>query len=166
LLYYIIRYKIVLFFLKNDFQEQDMHLVLKLKGVIMYLLTAIFSKSCLGDVLQDLQESNIEGITISDVSGKGSFTLKETEEEPHLNENIRVDIVVSNDKFKELVKEIIRSNTQELSKGSGKMWVTPVLEIERIRTGEINEAALSHSSTSDTSTHSESYYTIVDTPAS
>lgn len=34
----------------------------------MYLLTAIFSKSCLVDVLQDLQENNIEGITISDVS--------------------------------------------------------------------------------------------------
>jgi len=132
----------------------------------MYLLTAIFSKSCLGDVLQDLQENNIEGITISDVSGKGSFTLKETEEEPYLNENVRVDIVISNDKFKELAKEVIRSNTRELSKGSGKMWVTPVLEIERIRTGEINEAALSHLSTVGTSTHHENYYTIVDTPAS
>jgi len=143
-----------------------MHLVLKIKGVFMYLLTAIFSKSCLGDVLQDLQENNIEGITISDVSGKGSFTLKETEEEPCLNENIRVDIVVSNDKFKELVKEIIRSNTRELSSGSGKMWVVPVLEVERIRTGEVNEDALSHSSTLDTSAHSENYYTPVDTPAS
>ena len=143
-----------------------MHTVLKLKGVIMYLLTAIFSKSCLGDVLQDLQESNIEGITISDVSGKGNFTLKETEEQPYLNENIRVDIVISNDNFKELVKEIIRSNTRELSKGSGKMWVTPVLEVERIRTGEINEAALRHSSNLDTSAHPENYYTPVDTPAS
>jgi len=132
----------------------------------MYLLTAIFSKSCLEDVLEDLKENDIEGITISDVSGKGSFTLKETEEQPCLNENIRVDIVISNDKFKELVKEIIRSNTRELSRGSGKMWVTPVLEVERIRTGEINEAALSHSSVSDTSEHQENYYTPIDTPAS
>jgi len=53
----------------------------------MYLLTAIFSKSCLGDILQDLQESNIEGITISDVSGKGNFTFKETQSQPYLNES-------------------------------------------------------------------------------
>lgn len=42
------------------------------------------------------------------------------------------------------------------------MWVVPVLEVERIRTGEVNEDALSHSSTLDTSTHSESYYTPIE----
>jgi nitrogen regulatory protein PII len=132
----------------------------------MYLLTAIFNKSCLVDVLQDLKEHDIEGITISDVTGKGGYTVSETSEKPYLNENIRVDIVVSNDTYKELVKEIIRSNTRELNKGSGKMWVTPVLEVERIRTGELNESALNHSDNTDKSKHSQSYYTPIDTPAS
>jgi len=132
----------------------------------MYLLTAIFSKSCLGDVIQDLKEHKIEGITISDVSGKGNYTLDETENELYLSDNIRVEIVVSNDGYKELAKEVIRSNTRDLSKGSGKMWVTPVLEVERIRTGEINEAALRHSDISETSSHLQNYFTPIDTPAS
>ena len=132
----------------------------------MYLLTAIFSKSCLGDVIQDLKENKIEGITISDVSGKGSYPSDETDTEPCLSDNIRVEIVVSNDGYKELAKEVIRSNTRDLSKGSGKMWVTPVLEVERIRTGEINEAALRHSDILETSSHLQNYFTPIDTPAS
>jgi len=131
----------------------------------MYLLTAIFSKSCLKEVLLDLKENDVEGVTISSVSGKGAF-LADDDIQIHLDENIRMEIVISNEKYKELAKEIIRSNTRELTRGSGKMWVTPVLEVERIRTGEVNEAALSHSNSAENSLHSESYFTPIDTPAS
>lgn len=131
----------------------------------MYLLTAIFSKSCLKEVLLDLKEYEVEGVTISSVSGKGAF-LADDDIQAHLDENIRMEIVISNDKYKELAKEIIRSNTQELTKGSGKMWVTPVLEVERIRTGELNEDALTHSSSPKNSLHLEEYFTPIDTPAS
>jgi len=130
----------------------------------MYLLTAIFSKSCLKEVLLDLKENEVEGVTISSVSGKGIFLTDD--EQMHLDENIRMEIVISNDKHKELAKEIIRANTRELTRGSGKMWVTPVLEVERIRTGEVNEAALSHSNSAENSLHLESYFTPIDTPAS
>ena len=46
------------------------------------------------------------------------------------------------------------------------MWVTPVLEVERIRTGEVNEAVLSHSNVAGVSSHPDNYYTPIDTPAS
>lgn len=131
----------------------------------MYLLTAIFNRSCLTDVLQDLKEHKIEGVTISQVIGKGGLAFID-EGEVDLDENVRLDIVVSNELFKEAAKESIRSNTRDLGKGSGKMWVTPVLEVERIRTGETNEAALSHSGGDERALHYESYFTAVDTPAS
>ena len=131
----------------------------------MYLLTAIFNRSCLTDVLQDLKEHKIEGVTISQVIGKGGLTFID-EGEIDLDENVRLDIVVSNELFKEAAKESIRSNTRDLGKGSGKMWVTPVLEVERIRTGETNEAALRHSGGDERALHYESYFTAVDTPAS
>lgn len=134
-------------------------------GVIMYLLTAIFSKNCLKEVLLDLKEHDIEGVTISNVSGKGAF-MSDDEVQIHLDENIRMEIVVSSDKYKELVKEVIRSNTRELTKGSGKMWVTQVLEVERIRTGEVNEAALSHPNSANNTLHIQNYFTPIDTPAS
>ena len=131
----------------------------------MYLLTAIFNRSCLTDVLADLKEHKIEGVTISQVIGKGGLAFIE-EGEIDLDENVRLDIVVSNELFKEAAKEAIRSNTRDLGKGSGKMWVTPVLEVERIRTGETNEAALRHSDHDERALHYESYFTAVDTPAS
>ena len=75
-------------------------------------------------------------------------------------------IVLSSDAFKESAKEAIRANTREIENGSGKMWITPVLEVERIRTGEINEAALAHPVASKKKNLHESFYTVIDTPAS
>lgn len=126
----------------------------------MYLLTAIFNKSCLDDVLIDLSDQGIEGVTVSNVTGKGGL------DNTRLDKNVRVDIVLSNDTFKEMAKEAIRSNTRDLATGSGKMWVTPVLEVERIRTGETNESALAHPDSGKKKSQIDSYFNAIDTPAS
>jgi nitrogen regulatory protein PII len=131
----------------------------------MYLLTAIFNRSCLHDVLQELYERKIEGVTVGSVIGKGGLGFIEAGGGIDLDEKVRVDIVLSNDIYKESAKEAIRSNTQDLGSGAGKMWVTPVLEVERIRTGETNEAALTQSNHC-AKKHHESYFTAVDTPSS
>jgi nitrogen regulatory protein PII len=127
----------------------------------MYLLTAIFNQNCLEDVLTDLSENDIEGVTITNVSGKGGLSLISK-----LDQNVKLEIVLSSESFKETAKECIRSNTREITIGSGKMWVTPVLEVERIRTGETGESALSHTHAANKHTIAENYYTPVDTPAS
>jgi nitrogen regulatory protein P-II 1 len=127
----------------------------------MYQLTAIFSHSCLDEVLAELKEHKIEGVTIMEVMGKGGMAYTD-----ELDRNVRLDIVVSNELFKEAAKEAIRANTRELGKGSGKIWVTPVLEVERIRTGETDEAALSHTKEDARTLHYDNYYTAIDTPAS
>jgi nitrogen regulatory protein PII len=132
----------------------------------MYLLTAIFNSSCLNDVLTDLREKEIQGITISNVIGKGGIGFINESGETNLDKKIRIDIVLSNDTFKELAKEAIRANTRETGTGSGKMWVTPVLEVERIRTGETDESALAHPIVAKKKTLQNSFYTAVDTPAS
>lgn len=131
----------------------------------MYLLTAVINKVCLQDVFLDLKEQGIEGITISPVAGKGGLGFIQENGETQLDENVKLDIVLSNETYKELAKEIIRSNSRDLNTGSGKMWVTPVLEVERIRTGEINQDALQHPIKQKTPPH-ESYYNAIDTPAS
>ncbi len=132
----------------------------------MYLITAIFNNSSLKDVLIDLKERSIEGVTISSVTGKGGLGFIKNDEETELDENVRLDIVVSNEEYKESVKEVIRSNTRELETGSGKMWVTPVLEVERIRTGETNESALAHPAVEKQKKTDSNYFTAIDTPAS
>jgi nitrogen regulatory protein P-II 1 len=132
----------------------------------MYLLTAVFNKNCLNDVLQELYDQKIEGVTIGNVIGKGGLGFVEADGHIELDEKVRLDIVLSNDTYKERAKEAIRSNAQDLGNGSGKMWVTPVLEVERIRTGETNEAALTQSFASSRRMMPEEFFSAVDTPSS
>ncbi len=132
----------------------------------MYLLTAIFNQSCLKDVLTDLKDRGIEGVTISHVAGKGGLGFIKESGETELDKNIRLDIVVSNEKYKESAKEAIRANTREIETGSGKMWVTQVLEVERIRTGEIDEEALAHPKAQKKKNLQDNYFTAIDTPVS
>jgi nitrogen regulatory protein PII len=129
----------------------------------MYQLTAVFNANALPDVLQGLYDERIEGITVNKVIGKGSYGIVESD----LDEKIMILIVVSNDVFLETAMEAIRSNTQDTGHGSGKMWVTPVLAVERIRTGEKNAVALSKS-IAGCSLHNQDYeiFSTVDTPAS
>jgi nitrogen regulatory protein P-II 1 len=131
----------------------------------MYLLTAIFNRSCLNDVLQELYENKIEGVTVGSVIGKGGLGFIEEGGTVDLDEKVRLDIVVSNDTFKDVAKEAIRANAQDLGSGAGKMWVTPVLEVERIRTGETNESALTQSKVRTKALHETNFYSAVDTPS-
>ena len=39
----------------------------------MYLITAIINQECVMDILEDLKASEIEGVTISKVAGKGNL---------------------------------------------------------------------------------------------
>jgi len=132
----------------------------------MYQLTAIFNKFCLNDVLQDLYDRKIEGITVTDVIGKGGLGFLEESGTMDLDPKVKIEIILSSDTFKENAKEAIRANTQDIGHGAGKMWITPVLEVERIRTGETNEAALTQSHIGKKNNTYDSYFTIADTPAS
>lgn len=131
----------------------------------MLQLTAVFNKHCLNDVLKELFENEIEGVTVTDVIGKGSLGLAEKNNAPDLYPKVMMIVVVSDEKHKETAMEAIRSHTQDLGHGAGKMWVTPVLEVERIRTGEKNEFALSQSKPRAT-VKQDTFYTSVDTPSS
>lgn len=107
----------------------------------MFQINAVLNPSVLDDVLQGLEEEEIHGITISNVLGKGCLS----EREDGLSEKILIKVVVADTAFKEKAMEAIRANAQDTEQGAGKMWVMPVLEVERIRTGEKDADALSHS---------------------
>jgi len=109
----------------------------------MYMLIAVFNQYDLKNVLEELFENNIEGVTVSDVIGKGSFGLKEADNQPtDLVGKVKLEIVISNEKNRDTAMECIRSNCQDLGRGAGKMWWLPVGGVERIRTGEVDEDAL------------------------
>ena len=133
----------------------------------MYQITAVFNKANLNDVLHELYESRIEGVTLSEVIGKGGLGFMEASGATDLYEKVMAIIVVSNDEYKEKAMEAIRANCQDMGNGAGKMWVTPVLEVERIRTGEKNESALTQSAPPRSKLQlKRDNFTAIDTPSS
>ncbi|MEA3499201.1 MAG: P-II family nitrogen regulator [Campylobacterota bacterium] len=133
----------------------------------MFLLTAVFNKYDLKSVLEDLFENHIEGITVSDVIGKGSFGLKEADNNPtDLFPKVKVEIVVSSEKTLEIAKECIRANCQDLGRGAGKMWWINVGGVERVRTGEKDIDALTTTVDKKISNMPKVVTTAIDTPCS
>jgi nitrogen regulatory protein PII len=107
------------------------------------MLIAVFNQYDLKSVLEDLFDNNIEGVTVSDVIGKGSYGLKEADNKPtDLVAKVKLEIVVSSEKTLQIAQECIRSNCQDLGRGAGKMWWVDVGGVERIRTGETDAEAL------------------------
>ena len=131
----------------------------------MFQITAVFNRHCLNDVLRELFDNLIEGVTVMDVIGKGSLGIAEKNNAPDLFPKVMLLIVVSDDTNKKTAMEAIHAHTQDLGHGAGKMWVTPVLEVERIRTGETDETALAQPAPR-TTPKSNTFFTAIDTPSS
>ncbi len=114
------------------------------------MLIAVFNKYDLQNVLEDLYADGIEGVTVTNVVGKGSFGFKDGDGDiADLYEKIKLEIVVSDNENLDKAMECIRANCQDLGKGAGKMWWVSVGGVERIRTGEKDALALSaHKDTS------------------
>ena len=112
----------------------------------MKKIEAIIKPFKLDDVKTAVHELGIQGLTVSDVKGfgrqKGHTELyRGAEYVVDFLPKIKIEIVVPDDKLDAVVEEIIRvASTGKI--GDGKIFVVPVEEAVRIRTGERGEAAL------------------------
>jgi len=135
----------------------------------MFCIHAIFDKTHLKEILEDLIENNLPGITILEAFPKGLFEVKENTH-PTLDENkkVKIEVVVANEKIKLLVIEIITNVCMDLGYGAGKIWITKVEEVIRIRTGERNEDALiiNKNNNAKYKNQQEVYFSSTDTPSS
>ena len=112
----------------------------------MKLIKAIIRPSKLDDVKEALSEKNIEGMTVSEVRG---FGRQKGKKEIYRGSEYTVDLlpkimleIVSPD---ELVPDTIQaiSNAAKTGKiGDGKIFVLPLDEAVRIRTGEQGQGAI------------------------
>jgi nitrogen regulatory protein PII len=131
------------------------------------MVIAVVNANNLRNILEDLFANNIEGITVSDVIGKGSFGLKEADNQPtDLAAKVKLEIVVSDVKHRDIVMECIRSNAHDLGRGAGKMWWVEVGGVERIRTGEKDVDALTTQINKKIANVSTPVTTAIDTPCS
>ena len=109
----------------------------------MKLITATFK---LDDVKDALREAGVEGLTVSEVRGFGrqgghTETYRGTEYKIEFVPKVRVEIVVGDDLVDRVV-DAIATSARTGKIGDGKIWVSSVDSIVRIRTGESGEAAV------------------------
>ena len=109
----------------------------------MKLITAIIREVQLDKVREALIEAEIKRITVSRVSGHGQQRIEEMYRGqiiiPDLIPKVKIEIAV-NDSFVNITVDTIlksaRSNGEEGHVGDGKIFITPLEECIRIRTGQ------------------------------
>lgn len=112
----------------------------------MKLITAIIKPFKLADVETALRGLGIEGLTVSEVRGYGrqkghTEVYRGAEYEVTLVPKVKIEIALS-DQLADRAAEVIREAAGTGQIGDGKIFIVDLLKAIRIRTGEINEAAL------------------------
>ncbi|HST66497.1 MAG TPA: P-II family nitrogen regulator [Mycobacteriales bacterium] len=112
----------------------------------MKLITAIVKPFKLDDVKSALETLGVLGLTVSEVRGYGrqkghTEVYRGAEYTVDLVPKVRLEVLVDDvdaDKVVETVTEAARTGKI----GDGKVWVTPVDSVVRVRTGERGADAL------------------------
>jgi len=110
------------------------------------LVTAIVKPFALGDVRAGLEQLDVSGVTVSEVSGYGrqrghTEIYRGADYQVDFVPKIRVEVVVDDGVVEKVIETISRSaRTGKI--GDGKVWVSPVDTVVRVRTGERGADAL------------------------
>lgn len=112
----------------------------------MKLVTAIIKPFKLDDVREALSDIGISGVTVTEVKGfgrqKGHTELyRGAEYVVDFLPKVKVEVAVTDDSLEKAVDAIIKAaNTGKI--GDGKIFVTNLEQVIRIRTGETGEQAV------------------------
>jgi nitrogen regulatory protein P-II 1 len=106
----------------------------------MKLITAVIKPFKLDEVKDALSGVGVQGMTISEVQGFGrqgghSETYRGTEYKVLFTPKTRIEVLV-NDTDVDNVLDAVMSAARTDKIGDGKVWVTAVESLARIRTGE------------------------------
>jgi nitrogen regulatory protein P-II 2 len=116
------------------------------QGFRMKLVTAIIKPFRLDDVRNALNEAGVQGMTVSEVKGFGrqrghTELYRGAEYVVDFLPKAKIEVAISDDRLDEVVEAII--NSAKTGKvGDGKIFVTELEQVWRIRTGETGESAL------------------------
>ncbi len=112
----------------------------------MKLVTGIFKPFKLAAVKEALKDLDVNGMTVSEVQGFGrqrghSETFRGAEYEVDLVPKVRVEVLVDDRSADEIAHAMIdAARTGKI--GDGKVWISSVEQVYRVRTGEAGEEAL------------------------
>ncbi len=112
----------------------------------MKLVTAIIKPFKVDDVKEALRNIGVQGMTVSEVQGFGrqrghTEVYRGTEYTVDFVPKIRVEVATDDATATAVVQAIVdAARTDKI--GDGKVWVVPIEDVVRIRTGEMGHDAL------------------------
>jgi nitrogen regulatory protein P-II 1 len=112
----------------------------------MKLVTAIVKPHVLDEVKEALQGVGVQGLTVTEVRGYGrqrghTEVYRGAEYSVEFVPKVKLEVVVALDLLDDAIDAIV-SKARSGQVGDGKVYVTDVDRVVRIRTGEEDEAAL------------------------
>ena len=112
----------------------------------MKLISAVIKPYKLDEVREALGEIELQGMTVAEVKGFGrqrghTELYRGAEYVVDFLPKIRIDVVLADDRVEEAIEAISKAaHTGKI--GDGKIFVQPIEQAIRIRTGEAGDAAL------------------------
>ena len=112
----------------------------------MKLITAIIKPFKLDDVKAAIEHAGITGMTVSEASGYGrqrgqTEVYRGAEYRIDLVPKVRIELVVDDSQVDDLLDRIVdAARTDRI--GDGKIWVTTLDDVVRVRTGEHGPGAI------------------------
>ena len=112
----------------------------------MKLVSAIIKPFKLDDVRESLSEIGVQGITVTEVKGfgrqKGHTELyRGAEYVVDFLPKVKIEVAISDDLLDQVIETVSKAaNTGKI--GDGKIFVTSLEQVIRIRTGETGEDAI------------------------
>ena len=112
----------------------------------MKLVTALVKPFKLDDVKESLTELGLPGITITESKGFGrqrghTEVYRGAEYKVEFVPKVRIEVLTDDDDARRVAETIVEAaRTGQI--GDGKVWISPVDTIIRVRTGEMDHDAL------------------------
>jgi nitrogen regulatory protein P-II 1 len=112
----------------------------------MKLVTAIVKPHRVEEVKEALRDAGVMGLTTSDVEGFGrqrghTEVYRGAEYQVDFVPKVKVEVVVADDEVQGVIDAVVKAaRTGKI--GDGKVWVTDVGQVVRIRTGEMGPDAV------------------------
>ena len=112
----------------------------------MKLITAIIKPFKLDDVKEALRGLGVQGMTVSEVQGFGrqrghTEVYRGAEYTVDFVPKVRVEVLLDDGEAQRVVDAIVTAaRTDKI--GDGKVWIVPIDDVIRIRTGEMGHDAL------------------------
>ena len=110
------------------------------------LVTAIVKPFALADVRAAFEQMDIAGMTVSEASGYGrqgghTEVYRGADYRVDLVPKVRIEVVAPDELVEKVIDAVVQAaRTGKI--GDGKVWVTPVATLVRVRTGERGADAL------------------------